>query len=343
MMQDPPWGGPERYYSQEGPNVDHAPFAVDQVRALTKQLGQLFPNLRDRVERAFKESNVLIREQLRIETGLRLSNEDVRQSIPVRVVDGFSWPLRTTIIDNPTLISLYLDLKLFKSSTHGLSKLKSHYAFLQSWPPVSGKLAYIEALNQSQDTMNSLISALERLKPFESIYQIEEDFLGAYFFWKPCIELYWMPIGIVAAGLEISPEALTKVVAIHELAHAYTHLGFDTDGHNWNTDAFSFTTTYVIEGLAQFYTEAVCRRLESRHPEILEAFEKFLNKQSGPYRAHLDWAKDVETRNEIIRNSMIQCRSVIGTTQYEAFLLMMDHHTELIGKRRKPTKWQAFP
>jgi hypothetical protein len=42
-----------------------------------------------RVDRAVKQCNRLVREQIREATGLRLADENSRGSVPVRVVDGF--------------------------------------------------------------------------------------------------------------------------------------------------------------------------------------------------------------------------------------------------------------
>ena len=66
-----------------------------------------------------------------------------------------------------------------------------------------------------------------------------QDILGAYFFRVPAISVYWMVIGIMSGVLGVSVEALTIVVATHELAHAYSHLGRDIDGGRWETEAFA--------------------------------------------------------------------------------------------------------
>ena len=88
--------------------------------------------------------------------------------------------------------------------------------------------------NKLEDWLN----ALELLK---KIGAIEQDILGAYFFRIPEVRLYWMVIGLIAGALQVSVEALTFVVAAHELGHAYTHLGRDIDGRRWDVDVFSRT------------------------------------------------------------------------------------------------------
>jgi hypothetical protein len=90
---------------------------------------------------------------------------------------------------------------------------------------------------------------------------IREDVLGAYFFHLRFVNLYWMAIGFIAGVLNLPVEALTVVVAAHELAHAYSHLGKDIDGVRWNTQTFSETELGIVEGLAQYYTEIVCKAI----------------------------------------------------------------------------------
>lgn len=64
------------------------------------------------------------------------------------------------------------------------------------------------------------------------------------------IEVYWAVIGLVAALLDVRIEDLTTVVLTHELAHAYTHLGYDIDGANWPGQCFAKTESVLKEGLA---------------------------------------------------------------------------------------------
>jgi len=107
-------------------------------------------------------------------------------------------------------------------------------------------------------------------------------------------------------------------VLAHELAHAYMHLGRDIDNERWETERFAKSDLDIVEGLAQFYTQVVCMRLGQRMPAALEAYQALLDKQSGPYRAHREWVGDDERGGEIVRVSMIECRSK-GITASSAF------------------------
>src|SRR5690606_22172982 len=95
----------------------------------------------------------------------------------------------------------------------------------------------------------------------------------------------------------------------HELAHAYSHLGRDIDNERWDTELFASTDPHIVEGLAQFYTQAVCTLLEPRFPAARMAYEALLAKQRGTYKEHLKWVDNDERGGEIVRVAMIECRS----------------------------------
>lgn len=91
----------------------------------------------------------------------------------------------------------------------------------------------------------------------------------------------------------------------------------------------------MVEGLAQFYAEVLCRRVQARMPGAQSVFFALLAKQAPPYRADLDWVKDGERVGEVIRVSMIECRSQ-GLQRAAAFTAAVERHRLLIGKPRKP-------
>ncbi|MCH8142838.1 MAG: hypothetical protein IH908_14705 [Proteobacteria bacterium] len=122
------------------------------------------------------------------------------------------------------------------------------------------------------------------------------------------------------------------MVLAHELAHVYTHLGGDIDDEGWETECFAASDLVIVEGLAQFYTEAVCSRLHQRMPTALDAYNALLAIQSHPYRAYRDWLGDDERAGEIIRVSMIECRSKRITSSNE-FCDAIDRYRQSIRRR----------
>lgn len=162
----------------------------------------------------------------------------------------------------------------------------------------------------------------------KALRKIREDVLGAYFVRQREVRVYWQAIGVFAALYEVEVEPLTVVVLAHELAHAYTHLGFDIDGFDWPTKRFVSTDIAIVEGLAQFYAEVVCKNLEAQIPEAITAFRVLLTEQNEVYRTHRAWV-DEDDRNsgEIVRVSLLECRRSGRTMHRKDF-------AETVARRR---------
>ena len=100
-------------------------------------------------------------------------------------------------------------------------------------------------------------------------------------------------------------EDLAVVVLGHELGHAYTHQGADIEGHRWPTGFFTGTAPELLEGLAQYFTVQICRRVGNQCPNAERAYEVLLQHQPGPYHEQEKWAS---YRGEEIRLALLRCR-----------------------------------
>jgi hypothetical protein len=261
------------------------------------------------VERAYKQWNTILRDYLRSETGLRLTVGGSIQAVPVKVVDGIPRPLAEVMRQFEPLDWLLLNRPAVEAAVRGTQFMEKHVeTALATWGE-STDAAQVDDIRRVREAAAHWLSKLDEQQAVERIIGIEEDVLGAYFFRVPEIRLYWVAIGIAARALDISPDALTIVVLAHELAHAYTHLGRDIDDEGWETMDFAETDVHIVEGLAQFYTMVASRRLGPRMPAAHAAYEALLARQHGPYTAHREWVEDAERGGEIIRVSMIECRS----------------------------------
>jgi hypothetical protein len=147
-----------------------------------------------------------------------------------------------------------------------------------------------------------------------------------------------MMIGIMSGVLGVPADALTVVVAAHELSHAYSHPGRDIDGSQWDTEAFATAELNIIEGIAQFYTAVICEKLRERFPAAEDAYKARLGFQSGPYRVHEAWAdpdldsanpRNNESAGEVVRSCLIEARKT-GITSYSLFeSILRDNHVRL--------------
>ncbi|CAG0972155.1 hypothetical protein PHYC_01308 [Phycisphaerales bacterium] len=337
------WGHASRHYAEGGvtgipAKAAGAPSPME--RRWAELLEKATPGVRDTVERTYKQWNGILRDYMRTETALRLTVGDEAQAVPVRVVAGMPRPFAQVIEQFDGLEWLLLNRARVEDAQRGSRFMLDNYGSLLGEVPDDAEVAEPEHLIAVENTAAELLKLLEKIDAVKRIIGIEEDVLGAYFFRVPEIRLYWMVIGIIASALDVSPEALTIVVLTHELAHAYTHLGRDIDNEQWDTGAFAGSDLDIVEGLAQFYTNVICQRLEPRMPGALRAYKALLEKQSGSYRAHLDWVGGEERGGEIVRVAMIECRSQ-RMTESAKFGQAIDRHRKQVKGREKPVKAQA--
>lgn len=66
-----------------------------QQRAITLIEPLIPPDAEERVGRAFRQWNQIVRDHIRNETGLKLADGDGRNAVSVRIVDGFPVGPRT--------------------------------------------------------------------------------------------------------------------------------------------------------------------------------------------------------------------------------------------------------
>lgn len=274
------------------------------------------PDAEERVNRSFKQWNQIVRDHIRTETGLKLSDGDNRFAIPVRVVRGFPVTLAQLIDQyrDPVMWRLIIGQPKLGGLIQGLEFLLQGWGQFENWPslPEAAKNGQ-PILDRAMTIATSLQQAALTEKVVQQIKAIHEDILGVYHFSRgqgSAVELYWLPIAMVAAMLDVRIEDLTVVVLIHELSHGYTHIGRDIDGTSWDDIGFGESELAVTEGLAQFYTEMISERLAARTPSLFTAYQALLKLQSGPYLVHQEWLKgDRKQIGETVRFALIAARS----------------------------------
>ena len=289
------------------------------------------PDAEERVNRSFNQWNQIIREHIRTETGLKLSDGDSRFSIKVKVVPGFPVTLAQLIDEyrDSLMWRLIIGQPKLGGLIQGLEFLLQGWGQFEKWPALPDAARNGQPfLERSLAIATSLQKAALAEKVVKQIKEIHEDILGVYHCPPPgvawSVELYWLPIAMVAAMLDVAIEDLTVVVLIHELAHGYTHLGRDIDGTSWDDTAFAKSDLEVVEGLAQFYTEVISKGLASRTPSFHTAYLKLLSLQSGPYLEHQEWLKDdKKQRGETVRFTLIAARSQ-GAVSYGLWRRLME-------------------
>ena len=272
-----------------------------------------------------------------------MSDGTERLSIPVRVREGFTGPFGDIIIryPDPLLWWLICGLRQLGGIVQGTNWLLSRWPELERWPhlpPSAGGSG--DAIKRTQDVAVELQKLVANPPIIEDIKKITENYLGCYFFppgRAPWIEIYWMPIALIASMISVRMEDLAVVTLAHELGHGYTHLGRDIDGASWDTVGFGKSDTEVVEGLAQFYTDLVTQKLGSRNPGAHEAYVQTLKIQSGPYLAHQEWLKDQpRQRSETVRFTLLATRTKGQVKQDEWLKSLTDTNQKLRRPGARP-------
>ena len=283
----------------------------------------------DRVSRSVKRWNQIVRDHIRTETGLKLSDGDSRFAIPVRVARGFPTRLAELIgqYHDPVMWRLIIGQPKLGGLIQGLEFLLEDWNQFEQWASLpaeakNGRGTLERALNIGISLQRAALGE----NVIEQIRSIHEDILGTYHplpGQNSSVALYWLPIAMVSAMLDVEIEDLTFVVLTHELADGYTHLGRDIDGKSWDDKGFSGSDIRVVEGLAQFYTEVISERLAVRTPSLATAYQALLRLQSGPYLVHRDWLEsDRRQIGETVRFTLIAARSH-GSVHYDRWLELM--------------------
>lgn len=330
------WGGDDRYYA-DTPAVLAAtkPKPTRGPSLFPKQWSELveerYPGLEDRVFRTYKQWNSVLREIIRVETGLRLSIGDDSRAVPVRLASTMPPPLLSVLEKWAPVAWAIINKRRIIGVRDGASFMREHLdeAF-RTWEQQT-TLTNPQELARVEQTAAAWLDALAKSEAELAITSLDQDVLGAYFFRVPAITLYWVPIGIAAAILDSTPEAVTVVTLAHELSHAYTHLGRDIDEREWDTEAFAKTDLHIVEGLAQFYTEAACDRLAARFPQARQTFDALLDKQNEVYKEHRQWLGATSHTGEIVRVSMIECRTRNIQSPNDFRGIVKKHHKSVTG------------
>jgi hypothetical protein len=337
------FGDPKRYYARPshiGSQTTSSAIIDSTEEMIRDLLVQRHHDLRERVEYTCKRQNQIIRELLNKHTALRLSVGNSRQQVSVRVVDGLPEPLAHVVetIPQREIWELILNRSLLQSTVAGLDFTDQRLNAIAAWQPIHDAIELGTALRQSREFISWLTETLERTEILDRIARIDQDVLGAYFLQNqpPTIQIYWMAIGIFSSLQDISVESLTVVTLAHELAHAFTHIGYDTDRQQWDTRAFSKTDPRIAEGLAQFYTEIVCQEFDEKNfgAGCSEAFNKLLRQQQSPYTCFRNWVGNATKRQEIIRSCLIQCRTD-QLTDYHNFEASLQEAAQRIDRKTK--------
>lgn len=326
MTPSETFGAPGRYYS--GGTADPGK-PVPEAKASEDTIRRSLPGDPDVIFRAVqqvcRQRNQQIRDLLRKEMALALKPE-AQGPIIVHVRGGLPAPFAQAVAANPAISwELASRADLLTHADEGLAFLLARFGEISEDRNEGVPLAGRGDLERSRAFVKAVLQDVEERKLRAELKAIAQDILGAYFFWRREIEIYWLVIGFFAGLLRVSPESLATAVLTHELAHAFTHTGSDTDGRVWQTESFAAAPSEVIEGLAQFYTEAVCSKIAENNTEPQVAFQRLLLVQSEVYTSFPKWTHGRRNPHETIRSALVEARAHGVKTARDFEQLCMQH------------------
>lgn len=295
---------------------------------LTDLLRLVPPSVEKQVRTTRNQARSVLQEALRAECRLvlrmpeRLEVKHLGAQVPVNIDPAFPAALRSITFPDEieVIVLLSRHRKILEEAHHGvLGLLRLREELTRKSPDDERWVSASESdLQSTFNWAQSLLKILEEQNPLMKVLSVREDILGIYKFDvknpsaddreinRAEILLYWAVIGLVSEWMGCTVEDLTIVVLAHELAHAYTQLGADIEGRRWQAEAFAEAENEVKEGLAQYYTDLVLRRLSHRYAGAFEAYKQMLPMQSDLYRTHENWVKD--STPESVRRAMLEMR-----------------------------------
>ena len=330
------FGSNDRYYSQKtvwekAEESDIHTFLDEHLQKDAEQI----------VTQTYEQWNQLLRNYIRSETGLKLSVGGQHTSVPVKIKGSLPLSFRRVFEFNDPeteLWELMTNRPILEKTRVGLGLARRNTTIIKYFLSQNDGDDYELkcSLEKSEDFIDRALKMLATENPIlEKIRRIDEDILGSYFFRIPEIHIYWKVIAFLAPSLNVPIEDLALITLAHEIAHAYTHLGRDIDGDQWDTESFADSDIRIVEGLAQFYTETICRGLAKRKPTVSETFRTFVKDLEEPYRVHSRWFDNSSNQNrtfkEVVRYAMVNCRKN-GTTDYGFFCKTISDTKQRIGK-----------
>lgn len=276
---------------------------VSQIPQSTKR------EVEDAYARFGKDVRNAVARSIRLPLAWTHKQDDVAWSCSCPVhVDKIGYPELVGRVAIDPEFELAARLQVWLASLRGFDQRAGEMlelaAALNPYLPSSVDLAAFGSNVKDSATVAQSLIRLANVEKFDLakiILEVNRDVLGAFAFdshegktgyrrsYGTTIFLYWGIIGLFARLLGVSVEGLTIKVLAHELAHAYTHLGFDRSGKRWSGFDFARSEHNLLEGLAQYWAVVALEHLKSKTPDAAAAYEALLPRQPEAYRAHLPW------------------------------------------------------
>jgi hypothetical protein len=303
---------------------DLFPNPTNQYKRIEKLVLSFNSSYKVEVERAKNKYNNRLRSVIREKIGLSLNfqktnlvlntSDKDNVSIPIKIVDKVPQNLlRIFEKYKDEQIQLLLHYRDIQDTIH---EIKYQIENFKIYEKFHQNMFEIDSLVHTLDYFMKLKIEIDNSGIIGEVQNLGPDTLGSYFIKDNRIELYWLSIGLCSIFYDCSVEDFTLIALTHELLHGYTHIGFDKDGNNWDTNYFQNCDLRIVEGFAQFYTELICTDYFS---QSIKAFNNLLTVQSEEYYSYKTWLPENEKdKYEKARQMLLMVRKE-KTIKYDDF------------------------
>ncbi|MBL7766289.1 MAG: hypothetical protein JNJ58_09365 [Chitinophagaceae bacterium] len=271
----------------------------------------------------------VIMEYLRDETGLRLRESKLKSSPKGNTKDKnlkYTVVLDRNEIFLKTLDKNYPDLDFDEFLAN--RNLKSAMDRALDYYPENGK-----AINYQFKSVHKYLKYyLDKYKVEEILEQLYTnkdrslDIWGTYNLNNSHIELYIIPLVLFTKLFPIDLEYALLTTLVHEMAHAFHHIGKDSEGLEW--ESMGNSDDNIVEGLAEYYTWQFVEDHKDQHPEMKKTYDYMYKCLGGPYIIFQEWIHNGYSRDHV--RIALQATRRYGIIKYEEFLEKLKRTKDLI-------------
>jgi hypothetical protein len=154
------------------------------------------------------------------------------------------------------------------------------------------------------------------------------DIWGTYWPNDGHIEIYYLPLLLFSKLHRVSLEFCIVSTLIHELAHAYHHMGKDREDKIW--ESMWEAEKNITEGLAEYYSWRFVEDNKSAYPLMKVCYDEMFKCLGGPYIIFKEWLEKKYSRQTI--NLALQATRCKGVNKYSDFLKQLEDAKRLITR-----------
>jgi len=144
------------------------------------------------------------------------------------------------------------------------------------------------------------------------------DIWGTYSLKGSKIEIYYIPLILFCQINSLPLEHAVLSTLVHEMAHAYHHIGKDKDNVTW-PDMF-ITDHRIVEGMAEYFTWLFVETFKASHPGMGKTYDRMFECLGEEYTIFKTWTPTYS--KEAIKSALLSTRKkgIIGYSDFEKLL-----------------------